>query len=46
MPTPLSVTDDAPDVEFDDVTFSYPAASEVSLASLESIARTDTATEP
>jgi ATP-binding cassette, subfamily B, bacterial len=34
---------DAPDVEFDDVTFSYPAASEVSLASLESIARTDTA---
>jgi ATP-binding cassette subfamily B protein len=34
---------DAPDVEFDDVTFRYPAASEVSLASLESIARTDTA---
>jgi ATP-binding cassette subfamily B protein len=34
---------DAPAVEFDDVTFSYPAAAEVSLASLESIARTDTA---
>lgn len=34
---------DAPAVEFDDVTFRYPAASEVSLASLESIARTDTA---
>jgi ATP-binding cassette, subfamily B, bacterial len=32
----------APDVEFDDVTFRYPAAAEVSLASLESIARTDT----
>ncbi len=28
----------APDIEFDDVTFRYPAASEVSLASLESIA--------
>jgi ATP-binding cassette, subfamily B, bacterial len=28
----------APDVEFDDVSFRYPAASEVSLASLESIA--------
>jgi ATP-binding cassette subfamily B protein len=40
---PLPATGDAPDVEFDDVTFSYPAASEVSLASLESIARTDTA---
>ncbi len=34
---------DAPAVEFDDVTFRYPAAEEVSLASLESIARTDTA---
>ena len=41
--TPLPKTADAPSVEFDDVTFSYPAASEVSLASLESIARTDTA---
>jgi ATP-binding cassette subfamily B protein len=40
---PLRATADAPAVEFDDVTFSYPAASEVSLASLESIARTDTA---
>jgi ATP-binding cassette subfamily B protein len=34
---------EAPAVEFDNVTFRYPAASEVSLASLESIARTDTA---
>jgi ATP-binding cassette, subfamily B, bacterial len=34
---------DAPAIEFDDVTFRYPAADEVSLASLESIARTDTA---
>jgi ATP-binding cassette subfamily B protein len=33
----------APKVVFDDVSFSYPAAEEVSLASLESIARTDTA---
>ncbi|MGH3375085.1 MAG: ABC transporter ATP-binding protein [Actinoallomurus sp.] len=40
---PLPDTDDAPAVEFDDVSFSYPAASEVSLASLESIARIDTA---
>jgi ATP-binding cassette subfamily B protein len=40
---PLPATGDAPAVEFDDVTFSYPAASEVSLASLESIAHTDTA---
>jgi ATP-binding cassette subfamily B protein len=31
----------APQVEFDHVTFSYPAAKEVSLASLESIARAD-----
>jgi ATP-binding cassette subfamily B protein len=41
--TTLPASADAPAVEFDDVTFSYPAASEVSLASLESIARTDTA---
>ncbi|MDN3355348.1 ABC transporter ATP-binding protein [Actinomadura sp. DC4] len=41
--TPLPAVADAPAVEFDNVTFSYPAASEVSLASLESIARTDTA---
>jgi ATP-binding cassette, subfamily B, bacterial len=33
----------APAVEFDHVVFRYPAAEEVSLASLESIARTDTA---
>ncbi|WP_231405001.1 ABC transporter ATP-binding protein [Actinomadura viridis] len=33
----------APAVEFDDVAFSYPSAEEVSLASLESIARPDTA---
>jgi len=33
----------APAVEFDHVQFAYPAAEEVSLASLESIARTDTA---
>lgn len=33
----------APEVVFDDVSFRYPAAEEVSLASLESIARTDTA---
>jgi ATP-binding cassette subfamily B protein len=31
----------APQVEFDQVTFRYPAAEEVSLASLESIARAD-----
>jgi ATP-binding cassette subfamily B protein len=41
--TPLPVTGEAPAVEFDDVVFSYPSAAEVSLASLESIARTDTA---
>ncbi|WP_371942267.1 ABC transporter ATP-binding protein [Actinomadura chokoriensis] len=33
----------APSVEFDHVRFAYPSADEVSLASLESIARTDTA---
>nr|WP_153540730.1 ABC transporter ATP-binding protein [Actinomadura macrotermitis] len=33
----------APSVQFDHVRFAYPAAEEVSLASLESIARTDTA---
>ncbi|MGP4028563.1 ABC transporter ATP-binding protein [Actinomadura sp. 3N407] len=33
----------APSVEFDHVRFAYPSAEEVSLASLESIARTDTA---
>ncbi len=40
---PLPAADEAPAVEFDDVVFRYPAAAEVSLASLESIARTDTA---
>ncbi|WP_372506795.1 ABC transporter ATP-binding protein [Actinomadura madurae] len=33
----------APAIEFDRVRFAYPSAEEVSLASLESIARTDTA---
>jgi ATP-binding cassette subfamily B protein len=33
----------APAVDFDHVSFSYPAAEDVSLASLESIARTDSA---
>jgi ATP-binding cassette subfamily B protein len=40
---PLSKRDTAPQVVFDHVSFRYPAAEEVSLASLESIARTDTA---
>ncbi|MEV5574280.1 ABC transporter ATP-binding protein [Spirillospora sp. NPDC052269] len=41
---PLTVDEEeAPAVEFDHVSFSYPSAEEVSLASLESIARTDTA---
>ncbi len=35
---PLPVSGAAPDIEFDHVSFRYPAASEVSLASLESIA--------
>ena len=34
--------DGAPGIDFDHVVFRYPAAEEVSLASLESIARTDT----
>ena len=44
QPLPVSVTGNghrpavAPDIEFDHVTFRYPTASEVSLASLESIA--------
>ncbi|WP_285495923.1 ABC transporter ATP-binding protein [Actinomadura sp. NBRC 104425] len=33
----------APSIEFDHVSFSYPSAAEVSLASLESIARSDNA---
>ncbi|MEU8196725.1 ABC transporter ATP-binding protein [Microbispora amethystogenes] len=35
---PLPVTGAAPDIEFDGVSFRYPAAADVSLASLESIA--------
>jgi ATP-binding cassette subfamily B protein len=41
--TPVSLRKAAPAIEFDDVTFAYPSAEEVSLASLESIARVDTA---
>ncbi|WP_425394126.1 ABC transporter ATP-binding protein [Actinomadura oligospora] len=42
--TPLTVDEDeAPAIEFDHVSFSYPSGEEVSLASLESIARSDTA---
>ena len=43
VPAALEVPSAAPSVEFDDVHFAYPSAEEVSLASLESIARTDTA---
>ncbi|GAB2852695.1 ABC transporter ATP-binding protein [Actinocorallia aurea] len=43
LPDPGEGEPAAPEVEFDHVTFRYPAAEEVSLASLESIARTDTA---
>jgi len=39
----LHQAETAPAVTFDHVSFSYPAAKEVSLASLESIARSDTA---
>ncbi|GAA4880997.1 MULTISPECIES: ABC transporter ATP-binding protein [Saccharopolyspora] len=41
-PDARALPDGASDVEFDDVSFSYPAAADVSLASLESVARTDT----
>ncbi|HEV7931545.1 MAG TPA: ABC transporter ATP-binding protein [Actinomadura sp.] len=41
-PLPVLAVGAAPKIEFDHVTFRYPAADEVSLASLESIARTDT----
>jgi ATP-binding cassette subfamily B protein len=41
-PLPAIADGGAPKIEFDHVTFRYPAADEVSLASLESIARTDT----
>jgi ATP-binding cassette, subfamily B, bacterial len=36
--TQPGTTDEAPEIRFDDVSFRYPTASEVSLASLESIA--------
>jgi len=38
VPLPRAEGDTAPDITFDDVSFRYPLASEVSLASLESIA--------
>jgi ATP-binding cassette, subfamily B, bacterial len=38
VPLPLSEGDTAPDITFEQVSFRYPLASEVSLASLESIA--------
>jgi ATP-binding cassette subfamily B protein len=41
---PLGSADIEFDIEFDSVSFGYPAASEVSLASLESVARDDSAT--
>lgn len=40
--SPATSLTKAPSIEFDHVRFAYPAADEVSLASLESIARTDT----
>jgi len=48
LPRTLPGTDEAPDIRFDHVSFRYPTANEVSLASLESIAlptpeRTDAA---
>ena len=48
LPRRLPGTDEAPDIRFDHVSFRYPTANEVSLASLESIAlktpeRTDAA---
>ncbi|MFI6792689.1 ABC transporter ATP-binding protein [Nonomuraea sp. NPDC050383] len=42
-PDARSVPDGPVTIEFDDVHFRYPAAEEVSLASLESVARQDTA---
>ena len=41
-PASAPVDGSAPEIEFDDVSFRYPKASEVSLASLESIAITGT----
>jgi ATP-binding cassette, subfamily B, bacterial len=38
VPLPAPANGSAPEIEFDDVSFRYPKASEVSLASLESIA--------
>jgi ATP-binding cassette, subfamily B, bacterial len=43
QPLPAAAADAAPAVEFDHVSFSYPASEDVSLASLESIALTDSA---
>jgi ATP-binding cassette subfamily B protein len=42
-PLPAAVADAAPAVEFDHVSFTYPASEDVSLASLESTARADSA---
>ncbi|MDX6740520.1 ABC transporter ATP-binding protein [Actinocorallia sp. A-T 12471] len=43
LPAPKAGEPSAPKVEFDHVTFRYPSSEEVSLASLESIARADSA---
>ncbi len=40
-PDAVELPEDARSIEFDDVRFSYPTASEVSLASLESVAKLD-----
>jgi ATP-binding cassette, subfamily B, bacterial len=42
-PLPAAAADSAPAVDFDHVSFSYPATEDVSLASLESVAGTDSA---
>jgi ATP-binding cassette subfamily B protein len=43
-PDAVALPPGSADIEFDAVSFGYPAASEVSLASLESVARDDSAT--
>jgi ATP-binding cassette subfamily B protein len=43
LPDTAKSNGSAPAIEFDHVSFSYPAAEDISLASLESIARTDSA---
>ncbi|MDQ6936781.1 MAG: ABC transporter ATP-binding protein/permease [Actinomycetota bacterium] len=43
-PDAFELTDDARSIEFRDVHFSYPTAAEVSLASLEDVARLETTT--